>query len=84
MLQQIAVARRARRQQSCALTVQAADPVFAAAVHKAPCQQIADRIKIAFQYLAKPRFDIEHGVYQRTQKIAKRGYYFTFALYHEL
>jgi hypothetical protein len=51
-----------------ALTLEATHPVIAAAVHEASRQQIADRVKIAFQYLAKPRLDGEHGVYQRTQK----------------
>jgi hypothetical protein len=53
-----------------ALPVEAMHPVFAAAAHEAPREQIADRVKIAFLYLAKTRFDGEHGIYQRTQKMA--------------
>jgi hypothetical protein len=65
MFQQVTVARRARGQRPGTLILEAAHPVFAAAVHEAPGQQIADRVEIAFQYFAKMRFDGEHGVYQR-------------------
>jgi acyl carrier protein len=66
------------------LTAQATHPVFAAAMLEAPGQQIADRLKIAFLYLAKTRFDGEHRIYQWAQKIAERRYCFTFSLYHAL
>ncbi len=64
VLEQLAVAWRARLQGPYRLTVETTHLIVTAAMLEPPGQQIADRVQIAFQNLAITRFDDEHRVYQ--------------------